>query len=162
MRNQYFPPKFSATEFHCIRCRVYASQQWYDTYLNNGIGAETSVSVSECAHCKGWTYWHQERMIIPAEAPVEIPHPDLPEDCVKDYIEARNIFVQSPRASAALLRLCIQKLMPYLGEKGENINADIKSRRQRLARACSKSFRLLSGCRKQCCSSRRDKFGRYS
>jgi len=64
-------------------------------------------------------------MIVPAEAPVEPAHPDLPADCLADYNEAREIFARSPRASAALLRLCVQKLMPHLGQKGKNINDDI-------------------------------------
>jgi hypothetical protein len=66
-------------------------------------------------------------MVIPSDAPVEPQHPDLPEDCSVDYREARDIFTKSPRAAAALLRLSIQKLMPHLGEKGANINDDIKS-----------------------------------
>lgn len=66
-------------------------------------------------------------MVVPAEAPVEPPHPHLPEDCIAEYTEARDIFARSPRAAAALLRLCIQKLMPHLGEKGNNINDDIKA-----------------------------------
>jgi len=65
--------------------------------------------------------------VIPPDAPVEPPHPDLPEDCAVDYREARDIFTKSPRAAAALLRLCIQKLTLQLGEKGANINDDIKS-----------------------------------
>lgn len=66
-------------------------------------------------------------MIIPAEAPVAPPHPDMPDSIVNEYQEARSIFARSPRAAVALLRLAIQKLMPVLGEKGDNINADIKA-----------------------------------
>jgi hypothetical protein len=66
-----------------------------------------------------------EKMIVPSEAPVPPHHPDLPKDCLTDYDEARAIFAKSPRAAAALLRLCLQKLMPNLGEKGKNLNEDI-------------------------------------
>jgi len=41
---------------------------------------------------------------------VEAPNSDLSEDIKKDYLKAANIFTDSPRASAALLRLALQKL----------------------------------------------------
>jgi hypothetical protein len=37
------------------------------------------------------------------------------------------VFGASPRSSAALLRLAIQKLCKHLGFPGDNINADIKA-----------------------------------
>jgi hypothetical protein len=55
------------------------------------------------------------------------PNADLSEDVRKDYDEARAILVRSPRGSAALLRLCIQKICVELGEPGKNLNEDIKS-----------------------------------
>jgi hypothetical protein len=64
-------------------------------------------------------------MIVPSEAPVPPAHEDLPEECIEEYNESRDIVARSPKAAAALLRLSIQKLMFALGEKGKNINDDI-------------------------------------
>ncbi len=131
MRDKYFPPTFGEKQFHCIHCGVYAQQRWDQVFVHSrsGLGVEVieELMASTCAHCSKSCYWYEKVMVAPAESPVEPPHPDLPENCRIDYTEARNIFVQSPRASAALLRLCIQKLMPYLGENGKNINDDIKA-----------------------------------
>lgn len=66
-------------------------------------------------------------MVHPSDAPVPHAHPEMPATCLQDYNEARSIVSQSPKASAALIRLAIQNLMPELGEKGDNINNDIKS-----------------------------------
>lgn len=62
---------------------------------------------------------------MPSAASVPPHHIDLPEVCVSDYDEARDIVGRSPRAASALLRLTIQKLLIELGEKGKNINDDI-------------------------------------
>jgi len=125
-KQKYYPPEHGKQEFHCILCGVFASQKWFDLKINlPQTWEDTEFKGSYCTHCKDWAFWFKEKMIVPSEAPVEPPHQDLPEDCANDYIEARDIFSRSPRAAAALLRLCIQKLMPHLGEKGKNINSDI-------------------------------------
>ena len=64
-------------------------------------------------------------MIYPKTIKVSLPNEDLDGDIKKDYLEAANIFNDSPRASTALLRLALQKLCKQLGEKGDNINTDI-------------------------------------
>lgn len=65
--------------------------------------------------------------MVPSASSVEPKHNDLPQDCHADYEEARDIVSRSPRGAVALLRLCLQKLMPHLGQKGKNINEDIKA-----------------------------------
>lgn len=129
MRDKYYPPTYGQMQFHCIHCNVFASQGWNDLHLNLGGGSypKSDIRSSICNHCRERAFWYKGYMIIPDESPVEPPHPDIPADCIGEYQEARSIFSRSPRSAAALLRLCIQKLMPHLGEKGKIINEDIKS-----------------------------------
>ena len=57
-------------------------------------------------------------MIYPRSLPVSDPNKDMPHEIKKLYIEAATIFQDSPRASAALLRLGIENLCHELGEEG--------------------------------------------
>lgn len=128
MKHQYYPPKFNEKQFHCALCNVFASQSWFNLQINclDNLKA-TDFMASFCSHCKKWSYWYNGRLMVPNASPVEPKHHDLPEDCQADYEEARDIVSRSPRGAVALLRLCLQKLMPHLGEDGKNINEDIKS-----------------------------------
>lgn len=65
-------------------------------------------------------------MIYPRKMIAPLPNSDMEDQIKADYIEAGTVFSDSPRAAAALLRLALQKLCKQLGEKGENINEDIK------------------------------------
>jgi hypothetical protein len=128
MRAKYVAPSRDAKQFHCPHCGVYASQLWYGLMINYpSTWGNTGFSCSSCVHCSRLAFWHLAQIIVPSDAPVEPPHPDLPEDLKPDFEEARSIVGRSPRSAAALLRLLIQKLMPHLGQSGTNINADIKS-----------------------------------
>ena len=60
-------------------------------------------------------------------AGIPLPSPDMPEEVTTDYKEARAIFGNSPRSSAALLRLALQKLCIHLGEPGKKLDDDIGS-----------------------------------
>lgn len=119
--SKYYPPAFQEKKFHCILCGVYAQQIWVDLlWLDNRRSSQsTEFTFSQCSHCNDNSYWYNDRMIVPSEAPVPPPHIDLPNTCVSEYNEARDIVSRSPRAAAALLRLCVQNLMAELGEKGK-------------------------------------------
>ncbi|MCE2745937.1 MAG: DUF4145 domain-containing protein [Burkholderiales bacterium] len=125
--SKYYPPTDGESKFNCIHCGVFAKQKWGQLYYGSHSTTSSPITYCRCEHCEYFSYWHQGCMIIPAEAPVCPPHPDMPASVIDEYNEARSIFARSPRAAVALLRLAIQKLMPELGEKGDNINGDIKS-----------------------------------
>lgn len=82
---------------------------------------------SHCMKCGRAALWLSGRLMFPESSIVPPPHVDCPESVRADYEEASRIVTRSPRGAAALLRLAVQKLCKELGEKGENINADIAS-----------------------------------
>lgn len=124
MQGKYYPPRFNVKEFNCVYCGVYAKQIW-NTLLQRGRDSE--IEYCSCTHCGNDSFWFEEKMIIPEDAPVQFAHSDMPKECLTEYNEARSIVSKSPRAAAALVRLAIQKLMVVLGEKGKKIDNDIAS-----------------------------------
>ncbi|MBL7107635.1 MAG: DUF4145 domain-containing protein [Phycisphaerae bacterium] len=92
----------------------------YGKWANN-------LLLSKCYHCKKITVWVHDNIVFPAEKQGVLPNQDLPDDIIQDFEEARTILGLSPRGAAALLRLCIQKLCKFLGEKGKDLDKDIAS-----------------------------------
>jgi hypothetical protein len=124
----YTPPIFQASAFNCPMCGAYSNQTWYTA--SKYVHSSYSITISEyafahCHHCDDNSFWVKGKLTFPFSGTSPLPNPDMPEDVKEDYEEARNILSISPRGSAALLRLAIQKLCKHLGESGENINKDI-------------------------------------
>ncbi|MBL4573843.1 MAG: DUF4145 domain-containing protein [Gammaproteobacteria bacterium] len=140
-KNKHFPPKYGKSEFHCVHCNVFARQFWahlqtLTTFTWTSVVDQmpkfteqltSQWTVSKCSHCSEHIIWHKDTIVYPRSLIVEAPNTDLDQEIQEDYLEAARIFSDSPRASAALLRLALQKLCKQLGEKGENINQDIKN-----------------------------------
>lgn len=104
---------------HIFLEKINAGQTVY-----NEVG---NLHLSQCYNCHKIAVWIHKNMIFPSLDLSMPPNPDTPEEILNDYEEARRIVSLSPRGAAALLRLCVQKLCKFLGEKGQNIDDDIAS-----------------------------------
>ncbi len=142
MKNEkFYPAVLGKGQFHCPHCNVYSKQFWSHIFARSDHAWPSFVdssskfngwfpkqwSVSKCEHCDQLALWYNTDIIYPIKIVVAAPNSDLNDDIKKDYLEAAVVFNNSPRASAALLRLALQKLCKQLGEKGENVNEDIKN-----------------------------------
>ena len=85
----------------------------------------TNLNLCRCFSCGQFSVWNSATLIFPRIASPMTPNADMDEDIRNDFLEAAAVLDISPRGSAALLRLCVQKMSVQLGEKGKNINDDI-------------------------------------
>jgi len=131
------PPSFQLSAFNCPHCNAFAHIQWFQLGYYDEHWRMTKAHAAICSHCKEISFWlpnsipsevgnvNSGKMIYPSIKLAPLAHPDMPPEIRIDYDVARNIAQDSPRGSAALLRLCVQKLCKHLGEPGKNINDDI-------------------------------------
>ncbi len=130
----YIPPKLDLEAFNCPYCHAYAHQMWMTSLSGKLPGRPTAAetrflpdvfTASQCQHCGKVALWYDESMIFPRLTTAPLPNEDMPDEIKEDFNEARQVFPISPRSSAALLRLAIQKLCKHLGYPGKDINDDI-------------------------------------
>lgn len=84
-----------------------------------------NVNAASCYNCNEPSIWVYDRLVYPQQSVAPPANDDLPPSIRGDYDEASSILDLSPRGSAALLRLAIQKLCKEFGKPGTNINNDI-------------------------------------
>ncbi|MEI1280619.1 DUF4145 domain-containing protein [Leptospira venezuelensis] len=135
--SKFIPPQFKLRAYSCPVCGAFANMQWSETTSTLGPyrSERTPIYLARCAHCYEDNYWftqvNEENvvinsiMIIPDGSRAPLPHPYMPENVKKDYMEARSIINISSKGACALLRLSIQKLCVHLGEPGKDLNSDI-------------------------------------
>lgn len=127
----YIQPEPFLRSFTCPHCATLSKQEWrsLDWEYQKGYQHEEEypIRIGTCDHCYDSTLWVFDKLLFPDNGNAPFPNPEMPENVQKIYLEAASIHSKSPRGAAALLRLSIQVLTKELGEKGDNINADIKS-----------------------------------
>ena len=142
-------PAYNAKSFDCPHCGAYAQQ--YKVPLNalpTAIYEELGrdIGIMKCLACEWPSLWYKEILIFPIPtASIELqPSPDMPEDVAEDFKEARAVLPYSPRSSAALLRLALEKLCIHLELPGKNLNEHIASLvKQGLSPKVQKAFDIV-------------------
>ena len=151
MASKIVPPEFEAKAFSCPHCEAYSTQSWSrpnQVYNTKFWTSDTHIAVSLCKHCRHSSIWVEEqssseeksnpeeeksawKMIHPRASSAPSPSEDMPDEIKKIYEEASKIVDDSHRGAAALLRLCMQQLMPILGEKSGQLDKDIETLSQK-------------------------------
>jgi hypothetical protein len=126
----YYAPWFRGEAFNCPHCEAYAHQVWSQLSSQthawpHNFSVNDELYASFCVKCKSYALWRHSSMIHPTPYAAPPPVTQMPWEAQADYLEARKVVGESPRAAAALLRLALQKLMVHLGESGNNLNDDI-------------------------------------
>jgi len=127
---KYIAPKVFASPFTCPHCGAIAQQTWWGIHWEGskfGDIARNAIRIGTCTQCSKHTMWIGEQMYYPDTGTAPFPNPEMPDSVRSLYFESASIASKSPRGAAALLRLAVQLLCKELGEKGININDDIKN-----------------------------------
>ena len=131
MKN-YKQPEFKETNYNCPHCDVLTSQYWFDmkeclnAYNNSSnLIIEEELYVVLCHNCREKQIWYNTNMVYPDIVTVPLATEDMPESVKEIYNEAREISNKSPRATAALLRVALEKLTEELGESKGTLNTRI-------------------------------------
>ena len=110
--------------FTCLGCGVYTTHEWDGLIATKFSGG---VQMSECdvPGCEAITRWVDNEMVYPYGGVAPSPHSDLSEGPRADYDEAAAVSGRSPRAAAALLRVCIERLVEELEPGKGDLNVKI-------------------------------------
>jgi hypothetical protein len=80
-----------------------------------------NLHISNCHSCNGFSLWVGGLLSFPTRID------KTPELVEEDLEEAAAILNKFPRGAAALMRVCIQKLVPLLEDNGNELNERVSS-----------------------------------
>lgn len=134
--------------FQCPVCSGFSSHLWnYEPIDINGDYNESIkfIIIAQCQACNQFSIWITNEIPITYNPTLTLnksdtsltlifpnvtegipkPNNDMPDDVKEIYIEAGEVLNISPRASAALSRLAIEKLVDHLNAQGKDLNTQI-------------------------------------
>lgn len=143
-RTEYLPA-FNRTKFKCPRCGVVATQSWFGPYLKDFRKTNTGfaqveerigdLGLSKCGACSAKCLWFEGQLVYPSQLTDHEVPTDLPVEVRKDFEEAAAIAEASPRAAAALLRMCIEGLCKKVAGKPKFEDAIVELEQQGIPKA---------------------------
>jgi hypothetical protein len=80
-----------------------------------------NLHISNCHNCNGFSLWVSGLLVYPTKLD------KTPELVEEDLEEATAILNNFPRGATALMRVCIQKLVPLLEDNGKELNQRVSS-----------------------------------
>lgn len=134
--------------FQCPVCSGFSSHLWNYEPININRDYNESIKfiiIAQCQACNQFSIWITNEIPITYSPTLTLnksdtsltlifpnvtegipkPNNDMPDDVKEIYIEAGEVLNISPRASAALSRLAIEKLVDHLNAQGKDLNTQI-------------------------------------
>ena len=136
---EYINPEIDKKAFNCAVCGAYAQQEWS---LARGFEKEAKASYgvtnwtddiigfafSRCSHCNKHSVWNTDKsiLIFPKNTTRNFDLTNIPKDLKDDYEEACLVISDSPKASAALSRRCLQSILRKQGFEKKSLAQEIQ------------------------------------
>lgn len=132
-------PEMDKEAFNCPICGAFAQQEW-----NYGYGFDKEMAqingrkewtrnidgfaFSRCSHCQNHSVWILEKnsLIYPKNDVRNFDLTQIPKDIADDYEEACLVLSDSPKASAALSRRCLQVILRQQGFSKKSLAQEIQ------------------------------------
>ncbi len=132
-------PEFDKAAFNCPRCGAFANQEWFlalaiDKFkaeyqnVTSQMGTIDEYAFSKCVHCQKVSIWNRDKssMIYPKSNNRVFDLSEVPKDLSEDYQEACLVLGDSPKASSALSRRCLQALLREQGFSDKSLFKEIQ------------------------------------
>lgn len=125
-------PDLYEKAFNCPHCHVFANQRRFEFNIHvSGRDYDyelvklSKYEITKCDHCEKPTLWLDHEIDYPTTCIAPEAVDGMPDELKVDFEEARKVLSASPRASAALLRLVVEKLCHIVGDSKKSIDQNI-------------------------------------